>query len=324
MTKHKCYPFRSPLGEYMASMLDEKRAAGFKMNVLAAFFHRMDRFLVSNGLDSAELPENLARLWMTRSKDETAYGHYRRVGRLRQFVNYLHGKGVHAYLPETPPSKRSNYAPYIFTRSQIRDMLDAAERIMPHPAFPERQFFIPMVLRILYGCGLRVNEAFSLTHDDVDVRRGILTIREAKFRKERLVPVTENLRLRLQHYTKLNPLIPGLPYLFAMKYKRAYCSNVFYRAFRRIIAECGISHDGRGKGPRVHDLRHTFAVHRLEDWYRRGGDLAKQLPILSAYLGHSEISGTIDYLHITISLLPDITHRMEEVTGSVIPREGTR
>lgn len=324
MTKRRDRVFKSPLAPYMQDMLEEKRAAGFKMDALAYVFQQMDRFFVSNGLDVASLPEGIVCLWIRRRPHETVYNLCRRTGFLRQLGNYLLDRGLPVYLPERPPSKRSNYAPYIFTRSQIRDIFDAAEKIPPHALSPGRQIFLPVVFRILYGCGLRVGEALSLTLEDVDVENGVLTIREAKFRKERLVPVAESLRLRLKDYVETTRFQPGVPYLFASRHKRPYDRRAFYTAFRRILAKCGISHGGRGKGPRVHDLRHTFAVHRLEDWYRQGGNLAKQLPILSAYLGHTEISGTIDYLHITLSLLPDIATRMEGSTGSVIPREGAR
>lgn len=323
MTKEN-KPFKSPLGPCMQDMLDEKREAGYKMNALCDTFHQMDRLFVENGLDTVGLPENIVRLWTTRKAHENAYNHSKRIALLRQLGDYLLDKGLPVHLPERPPSKRSHYAPYIFTRDQIRDILDAADSIQPHPLSPGRQVFLPLIFRILYCCGLRSGEALSLKLDDVDLENGVLTIREAKFRKERFVPMSESLGVRLEEYVKVTPFRQGVPFLFASKNRRPYARRALYTTFRRLLFKCGISHGGRGKGPRLHDFRHTFAVHRLENWYRQGGNLAKQLPVLSAYLGHTEISGTIEYLHITLSLLPDIATRMEESTGSVIPREDAK
>jgi len=93
-----------------------------------------------------------------------------------------------------------------------------------------------------------------------------------------------------------------------------------YTAFRELLMQCGIAHAGRGKGPRIHDYRHLFAVHTLRRWYRNGEDLDAKLPLLATYLGHQHLSGTQRYLHLTAELFPEIATRLDAAFGEVIPR----
>jgi len=90
--------------------------------------------------------------------------------------------------------------------------------------------------------------------------------------------------------------------------------------FRQLLLQCGIPHAGRGKGPRIHDARHLFAVRVLRRWYQEGADLDAKLPLLATYLGHVNLSGTQRYLHLTAELFPEITARSEAAFGDVIPR----
>jgi integrase/recombinase XerD len=99
-----------------------------------------------------------------------------------------------------------------------------------------------------------------------------------------------------------------------------FCLRTVYGLFRKLLLQCGIPHAGRGTGPRIHDLRHTFAVHTLLRWYRNGEDLDAKLPLLATYLGHQHLSGTQRYLHLTAELFPEITARLDAVFGEVIPR----
>ena len=93
---------------------------------------------------------------------------------------------------------------------------------------------------------------------------------------------------------------------------------------RYMLLQCGIPHAGRGKGPRIHDYRHLFAVHTLRRWYRDGENLEAKLPLLATYLGHQHLSGTQHYLHLTAEIFPEITARVEAAFGEVIPRRTHR
>jgi integrase len=99
-----------------------------------------------------------------------------------------------------------------------------------------------------------------------------------------------------------------------------FALRTVYTLFRKLLLQCGIPHAGRGKGPRIHDYRHLFALHTLRRWYRDGEDLDAKLPLLATYLGHQNLCGTQRYLHLTAEIFPEITTRVNAAFGDVIPR----
>jgi len=109
-------------------------------------------------------------------------------------------------------------------------------------------------------------------------------------------------------------------YFFLSPRQSAWHNSTIYHLYRKLLLQSEIPHGGRGKGPRVHDLRHTFAVHRLLKWYEEGADLNAKLPFLVAYLGHKDFTGTQKYLHLTAELFPNLTTRMNQQFGGVIPQ----
>ena len=147
-------------------------------------------------------------------------------------------------------------------------------------------------------------------------------IRESKrfvFRKDRFVPVAPALAERLRAYAMSLPDSGEDAYFFLAPDRGPYHRSTLYKIFRVLLHRCGIPHGGRGRGPRIHDLRATFAVHRLETWYRNGDDLNVKLPILATYLGHDSLAGTQWYLRLTPHLFPDITKGMEALFGNIVP-----
>jgi integrase len=175
---------------------------------------------------------------------------------------------------------------------------------------------MPELFRVLYGCGCRLGEVLRLRVADVDLEQGVLTIRQGKFRKDRLVPLAPALTDRLRRYLAGMKLMEPQAVFFPNAYGRSYSLKGVYSLFRRFLRRCGIAHGGRGRGPRLHDLRHTFAVHCLERWYRQGEDLNARLPLLVAYLGHQSLQGTQRYLRLTPEVFPNITARLESFLGS--------
>ena len=173
---------------------------------------------------------------------------------------------------------------------------------------------------MLYGCGLRVSEALNLTMGDVNTEEGTLTIRNGKFHKDRLVPMSPSLAARCRIYMEaMHPLKQPEHAFFPAAHGGRYSERRIYDYFRRFLWEAGISHGGRGKGPRLHDMRHAFAVHCLKRWVQRGTDLTVALPYLSAYLGHAGLKGTQRYLRLTAELYPDMVRAMDERFGHLLP-----
>ena len=212
------------------------------------------------------------------------------------------------------------FTPYIFSEAEIRSLLHAADNLKQRYVSPRKHLVIPLIFRMLYSCGLRLGEACSIRIHDVDFELGVLTIRNAKFRKDRLVPMAGSLTEKLRHYAQSELRLSGPDeFFFPAPDGGLYAESTIYNTYRRLLWQCGISHGGRGAGPRLHDLRHTFAVHCLKKWVRQGVDLYAALPVLSEYLGHSTLYGTQRYLRLTADLYPDIIAAVEQHFGNVIP-----
>jgi integrase len=203
---------------------------------------------------------------------------------------------------------------------ELRKFFHAVDALEPTASSPLRHLVMPEIFRLLYGCGFRVGEVLKLRVRDVDLSQGIITVRQGKFRKDRLVPPALSLVNRLRRYADYFGNRPPDAIFFPGPSGGPFALRTVYTVFRQLLMQCGIPHAGRGKGPRIHDYRHLFAVHTLRRWYRAGEDLDAKLPLLATYLGHQHLSGTQRYLHLTAELFPDITARLDASFGEVIPR----
>ena len=179
---------------------------------------------------------------------------------------------------------------------------------------------MPLLFRMLYGCGLRISEALNLRVRDVDLEVGVLTINDGKLNKDRMVPISLELLERCRAYRRQVHMFscPDTHFFPALNGRAVSKGNV-YKNFRKFLWQARISHGGWGKGPRVHDFRHTFAVHCLRRWVLEGKDLSAYLPVLKTYLGHHSFQDTSQYLRLTAELYPDITAKVEQKFGHVIP-----
>jgi len=315
---------KSPLAEIITRYVVEKRAIGYRCEEEARILRRLDCFLTTQGLASPELPRELVRQWLAKTPHEHPRTQAARAGLTRQLARFMADRGLPAYVP--PPVRleiaRLDFTPHIFTREQIQALLACVDRLPASPRSPRRHLVMPELFRVLYGCGLRISEAVKLAVTDVDRDQGVLLVREGKFGKDRLVPVSAGLAERLRRYATALDRERDLGQAFFPKQDgRHYNKRTVYGVFRWLLREAGISHGGRGRGPRLHDLRHTFAVHRLEDWYRQGANLAAKLPVLSAYMGHQSLAGTQRYLRLTPALFPDVVASVEAVVGHAMPRK---
>lgn len=314
--------FHSPVGALIEQFIQEKRACGYTYVTESDTLRRLDRFLLEHALAEVALPKVAVERWIAKQAHESATTHRARIGLVRRFAAFVVRQGYPAYIPDAhlAPIGRSSFVPRIFTHDEIRRLLTAADHIRPDPRSPLRWRILPELFRVLYGCGLRVGEALRLRVGEVDLVAGILTIRQSKFRKDRLVPLTPALAQRLRQYAHDVGDRHADAIFFPAPHTGAYHRETIYKAFRQLLWECRIPHGGRGRGPRLHDVRHTYAVHRLARWYREGADLNAKLPVLATYMGHQSIHGTQRYLQLTAELFPDLSARLEAAFGSVIPR----
>ena len=314
--------FRSPLAPLMKRFVQEKHACGFAYLEPTRILQRLDDFLVQERMTTLELPRSLAQTWLAKRPYESATTQQHRITVVRHFSRFLLRADLPAYVPEFTFAARnpSTFVPRMLTDEELRRFFHAVDTLTPTARSPLRHLVMPEVFRLLYGCGFRVREVLKLRVRDVDVDRGIITVRQAKFRKDRLVPPALSLVNRLRRYAEHFGNRPPDAIFFPGPSGGPFAHHTVYTVFRKLLMQCGIAHAGRGSGPRIHDYRHLFAVHTLRRWYCSGEDLDAKLPLLATYLGHQNLSGTQHYLHLTAELFPEIATRLDAGFGEVIPR----
>ena len=172
------------------------------------------------------------------------------------------------------------------------------------------------LLLLLFNTGLRIGEALSLTLADVSISENLLTIRNTKFFKNRLVPIAPRLGEVLQDYTKEKHVTridkSEQSFFFVKRNGLTLTRNCAEKTFRRLCNYCGIRRNDEARyQPRLHDIRHAYTVNRLLDWYRKGADVNRLLPYLSTYLGHVNVSATQRYIQMTPELLREANSLFE-------------
>jgi integrase/recombinase XerD len=212
-----------------------------------------------------------------------------------------------ALLPAERPKCPFSFVPYIYSHEELRRLLEAIPSVQRFPCLIEPPT-LRAILLLLYGAGLRRGEALALAAADVDLANSLLTIRDTKFFKSRLVPISPQLTKVLSDYARwradTHPLGEAEGHFFVSRRGTAIHRWTVQDAFERLRDHAGVRRtDGGRFQPRLHDLRHTFAVHRLTDWYRQGADVQRLVYHLSVYLGHARLAHTQVYLTMTPELL---------------------
>ena len=235
---------------------------------------------------------------------------------LTGFFSYVVARGRLKASP-MPNHERKHgpcFTPYIFSEAELKRLL-AAVPAATGPRSDIDAYTLRMFVLLLYGAGLRRGEARRLKVEDVDLPRSLLHIRGTKFFKTRIVPLGASLSAVLQAFVARHCACPSSDsgnLVFCKTDGTPLTDSAIGAAFRRLRAIAGIKRDGGARNqPRLHDLRHSAAVHRVTSWYRTGADLNDLLPKLATYLGHKDLSGTQRYLTMTEDLLAEASRRFE-------------
>jgi site-specific recombinase XerD len=220
-----------------------------------------------------------------------------------------------APLPTELPKYSCTFVPYIYSREELRRLMEAVPSYHCFPSRMEPPTLRAMLL-LLYGAGLRRGEALRLSVADVDLANSLLTIRDSKFFKSRLVPISADLTKVLSDYarwrTATYPSANTGSHFFVGRHGKMLHPWTLQDTFERLRKYAGVRRtDGSRYQPRLHDLRHAFAVHRLTEWYRQGADVQRLVYHLSVYLGHARLTHTQVYLTLTPELLQQAGARFE-------------
>ncbi|MBZ0130758.1 MAG: tyrosine-type recombinase/integrase [Rhodobacteraceae bacterium] len=298
-----------------------RRAHGAKFatgsDILHHFLHYVDGNAACDAVSTKQVLAFLAGQGVLTRNRQNKY--HTLAGFWRHAIS--RGHATRSPLPNNEPKSPPRTPPYIYSRDELQRLLDpvtVANSRRGAVQFDAVTF--RTLLLLLYGAGLRFCEATALTIADVDLAENILTIRATKFYKSRLVPIGPQLAAVLTNYMLLRRrgklAQDETSYFLANRNGTRLASSTVQDAFDRLRRMTGVrSAVGGRRIPRLHDLRHSFAVHSLTAWYRQGADVQRLLPVLSSYLGHSDLEGTKIYLSMTPELLQQASQRFARYAG---------
>lgn len=306
--------------------LSERRALGYSLKTEEGRLRRFLRNYPEPENGNIEFTKEFVMAQLGNHLNRHTNTILRDVSAINGFLDFVIRKGFQAYKipPKSVPKEVRNFKAYIFTDDEIKQMLDAADNFPDTEQNPARKHQIPVMFRILFNCGLRTSELLKLRICDVNFDECVFTVSDTKFHKNRLVPFSEVVSEALEQYLEIYPHQSANSLLFPSSkvgYKlNRYGSSWLHAQFRELLRLAHIPYGGKGNGPRPHDIRHTFAVHCLNNWVLSGEDLTAALPVLSHYLGHNGLTGTQKYLQLTAQMYPDILTKLETKFGDLIPK----
>jgi integrase/recombinase XerD len=291
--------------------IDLRRALGYKLRKHERRLTEFIACLAAKGTD--RITTRLAVAWATESSKGHKHSCFERLGFIRSFAKHVSSMDARTEIPPTGTMRRPEIAlrPYIYTQKEIGRLMAAARNLFsPRKLRCETYYHLVGLLAIT---GMRSGEAVRLAESDVNLAEGLITIRESKFGKSRVVPLHPTTVKALAAYKARRDTF----------LKKAEASTFFvnerrrpigspHKSFRDICRGAGLEKMRNEIRPRMHDLRHTFAVQTLLAWYRNGADVERHLPTLSTFLGHSHVENTYWYLSSTPELLGAACERLEK------------
>ncbi len=316
---------RNELCAFMASRRASCSPNTYKNDI--TYMTSFDRFLCDSGFQGGFLSEETVTQWISglslEISSSTKKGY---ISVLRRFPRFRSAMGLDSYIPPCPKTS-DGYIPYIYTDEEVQricQVMDSWPRTTGK-GLPYIHAELPMLLRMLSSCGLRLGEALAMKRKDVDTTEGILTIKHAKREKERLVPVHESLCRMLESYCMALG-IAGLAdaYIFPRRsFGEPLRNDDIGNRFRcATLEKAGIYSGGRKKnerGPCIHSFRHYFTLKSFTQLQQEGYRIDDAVPFLSVYLGHESILETQSYMKFTTEMFPDEMELFQDYIAGIFP-----
>jgi len=319
--------FNSLWGKQMSAFILFKRRLGAQYEFEERTLANLDRYLVEAGIPPrGKIPPALVNQWLLSQvgNNEHTLSTKRRIA--ERFFEHVRNLGL---LKENPAKAstsipRRTLRPYVFSKEEMRKILQRARGMPNIPFFPHRGATYEMIFATLYCLGLRISELCRLCLRDVDFNKGLLVIRPSKFYKNRLLPLGPKYLATLKQFVESYriPWVGEEGPLFPSYHGKPMRRGSIGRVFRQIVNPIGLKPNPGQRGSCLHSFRHAFAVHRLVRWYRQGEDVQAKLPFLSAFLGHVDIGSTQVYLDMIPELLEQVHLRFESHCGNHLFNQG--
>jgi integrase len=300
-------PLRQALGDYLRL----RRRLGFQLKATEQYLEKFVAFVEQAG--AVRITTELAVMWAKQPVDAHPHQWSRRLGIVRGFAGYLATIDPDCEVPSKDllPARRPRVAPYIYSSADIGALLQSARALTPSL----RAATYETVIGLMATSGLRIGEALGLDRQGVDLVDGALHVR-ANQTKQREVPLHHTTTEALRQYARLRDRwwpTPQVPAFFVNAQGGRLTRSEFNQQFAKLIGQVGLEGCGERVRPRPHDLRHSFAVRTLLDWYHAGEDVDRRMPLLSTILGHSDPASTYWYLEAVPELMSLISRRLERL-----------
>jgi integrase len=317
--------FASRLAPLFTRYVELKRALGRRFNVPSRTLHSLDRFLHDQSAKYPDLNAAAFEAWCHTYEHVSSGVRRIRMLEVASFCLYRRRTEPQCFVPDSNsfPAYHQRVKPYIFSEAEVAKLLRATSGLKRNPSSPVRPEMIRLAIALLFTTGIRRGELLALKLGDYNRREFTLHIRETKFYKSRLLPLNDSIAeemdqcLRVRTRRRL-PASSDTALIWNASWGGgAYSGTSLQRALRPLLQECDIV-DTKGKLPRIHDFRHSFAVNALLRWYRAGVDVEAKLPLLATYLGHGSVVSTHYYLHFIEPLRTAASKRFANHYGELI------
>ena len=303
--------FQSLLAVQIQNFINLRRLSGTDYQSQAQLLGYFDRFLVEEHLVEERITRKIVDRYLKSLSHLAPRTRFNRLCVVKQLCQYLARNDSLGYVPDPlrEISSRGAHQPYIYSNSELKALMAAASQLPPENSL--RPHTYRTLVGLLYNTGIRIGEALALNLEHFHSEEQLLYIAEGKFRKARWVPLSASTCQALQQYMRkrlqITPRSPDSPFFINQRFCRLHHCTV-NQTFRHLLRQCDI-HYSKHTGPRIHDIRHTFAVHRLLAWYRDGKDVNARLPWLATYMGHVDVHSTQVYLRATPELIEQVDQR---------------
>jgi integrase len=322
------YNFESVFAFHFNSFLKMKETMGFGLVKFKTILKEFDRFFIAHNVADLCITQSLLSEWSKTQVNVSCRTLYDKYSIISQFCKYMCHTGYVCYVPRLPRRQFVGYIPYIFTQEQMLQFFTTCDAlVMTSRNMDCILFALPSLYRLLYSTGVRISEAISLKNEDVDFKRQCIIIKKTKNQQQRLIPLNSSMLQTMLQYKEARDSMPlknkiePNSFFFISPSGRPLTQGTVYNWFKVILRKCGIPHVGKNHGPRVHDIRHTCAVHSLIKQVKSGADIYCVLPVISVFLGHKTIKGTEKYVRLTQKMYPEIIEMEQSVTSFVFPSQ---
>lgn len=294
----------------MQEFIAEKQSLGYVYEESSRILHNFDIFLAQNYPNGDCINKDILLSWAIKSENESNKTFRNRLMPIREFARFLNRHGMGAYvLPTDLVNSPYRYnPPYIFSEKELDCLWKAADSFPINQRSKVRHLVVQTIFKLIYCCGLRPPEARKLQMKDIDLSAGKIKILQSKGPKDRIVIMSDDMReICCKYDEEIQQYLPNRLYFFPSRKGEYYKKMWLSETFRELLKVDGIVSQ-TGVAPRIYDLRHTFATHRLYQWMAEGKELSAMIPYLSSYMGHALLSDTYYYIHF----VPD---QFEEMSG---------